>query len=169
MAKIRSLKTAEARCKELEGMVKFRDEADARRESLRKQEFEELEKDKETIEDNRSQAQIAWDQHDKVSNELAAVRGELEKAQSALQEESRKFTLQRHEVNNILLQLSTEAHRVEKAFGELGVPSLPIITEDHARYLLRYPPLLKHIMQLIGGIKSQTKKVTRKAGEATVL
>ena len=54
MVKTRSLKTTEARCKELEGMVKFRDEADARREILCKKEFEELEKDKETIEDSRS-------------------------------------------------------------------------------------------------------------------
>ena len=48
------------------------------------------------------------------------------------------------------------------------MPSLPIITEDHTRYLHRNPPLLKPITQLIGGIKSQTKKVTCKAGEATV-
>ena len=71
-------------------------------------------------------------------------------------------------MNNVLIQLSTEAHRVVKAFRELGVPSLPIISEDHTRYLHRYPPLLKHITQLISGIKSQTKKVTRKAGEAAV-
>ena len=96
------------------------------------------------------------------------MRGELEKAQAALQEESRKAMLQRQEVNNTLLQLSNEGHRVAKALGELGVPSLPIITEDHARYLHRYPPLLKHITQLINGIQSQTKKVTRKAGEAAV-
>ena len=65
MTKERSLRTTAARCKELEGMVKFRDEADAYRESLCNREFEELEKDKETIEDSRSQAQIAWDQHKK--------------------------------------------------------------------------------------------------------
>ena len=71
-------------------------------------------------------------------------------------------------MNNTLLQLSNEAHQVAKALGELGVPSLPIITEDHARYLHRYPPLLKHIAQLIGGIQSRTKKVTHKVGEAAV-
>ena len=76
--------------------------------------------------------------------------------------------LQRREVNNTLLQLSNEAHRVARALGELGVPSLLIITEDHAWYLHRYPLLLKHVVQLIGGIQSQTKKVTRKAGEAAV-
>ena len=59
MARMRSLKTAEARCKELEGMVKFRDDDDARRESIRKQEFEELQRDRKTIEDSRSHAQIA--------------------------------------------------------------------------------------------------------------
>ena len=141
MARTRSLKTTEARCKELEGMVEFRDAADARRESIHKQEVEELERDMKTIEDSRSQAQIAWDQHEQVSNELAAVRGELGKAQAALQEESRKAMLQRREVNNTLIQLSNEAHRVARALGELGVPSLPIITEDHAQYLHRYPPL----------------------------
>ena len=59
MAKTWSLKTAKDRCEELEGMVEFRDAADARRESIRKQELEELEKDRKTIEDSRSQAQIA--------------------------------------------------------------------------------------------------------------
>ena len=55
-----------------------------------------------------------------------------------------------------------------KAFKELGVPSPLIVTDDHARYIHRYPPLLKHITQLIGDLKSQTRKVTRKAGEAAV-
>ena len=56
MTKARSLKTTAAHCKEPEGMIKFRDDTDTRRESLRKKEFEELEKDKETIKDSRSQA-----------------------------------------------------------------------------------------------------------------
>ena len=103
-----------------------------------------------------------------MSSELAALRGELEKALADLQEETRKSTLHRQEINNVLIQLSTEAHRVVKAFKELGVPSLPIITADHARYIQRYPPLLKYITQLIGDIKSQTRKVTYKAGEAIV-
>ena len=59
MTKQRSLRTTAARCKDLEGMVKFKDEADARQEILRKKEFDEREKDKETIEDSRSQARIA--------------------------------------------------------------------------------------------------------------
>ena len=41
-----SLKTATDGCKELEDMVEFRDAADARRESICKQELEELEKDR---------------------------------------------------------------------------------------------------------------------------
>ena len=48
------------------------------------------------------------------------------------------------------------------------MPSLPIITEDHARYIQCYPPLLKLIAQLIGDIKSQTRKVPRKASEAAI-
>ena len=96
------------------------------------------------------------------------MHGKLEKAQAVLQEESRKAMLQRREVNNTLIQLSNEAHQVVRALGELGVPSLPVITEDYARYLHRYPLLLKHIAQLIGGIQSRTKKVTRKVGEAAV-
>ena len=60
------------------------------------------------------------------------MRGELEKAQAALQEESRKAVLQRREVNNTLIQLSNKAHQVARALGELGVPSLPVITEDYA-------------------------------------
>ena len=76
--------------------------------------------------------------------------------------------LQRRKVNSTLIQLSSEAHQVVRALGELGVPSPPVITEDYARYLHRYPPLLKHIAQLIGGIQSQMKKITLKVGEAAV-
>ena len=54
VARTWSLKTATDRCKELEGMVEFRDAADARRESIRKQELEELGKSRETIEASRS-------------------------------------------------------------------------------------------------------------------
>ena len=67
------------------------------------QELEELVKNRETIEASRSQAQIAWDLQEQVSKELAAVRGELESAQAALQEESRKAVLERCEVNNTLI------------------------------------------------------------------
>ena len=133
-------------------MVAFRDGVDARRAIVRKQELEELEKNKETIEASRSQAQIAWDQHEQVSKELAAARGELEKVQAVLQEESRKAVLERREVNNTLIQPSNEAHRVVRALEGLGVPFLPILNEDYARYLHRYPPLLKHVSQLIAGI-----------------
>ena len=103
VTRTRSQKTATDRCKELEGMVEFRDAADARRESIRKRGLEELEKDRKTIEDSQSQAQIAWDQHEQASNELATVHGELEGAHAALQEESRKAMLQRREVNNTLI------------------------------------------------------------------
>ena len=96
------------------------------------------------------------------------VRGELEKALADLQEEMRKFKQHCWEVNNVLLQLSIEAHRVVMAFKELGVPSPPILTEDYARYIQRYHPLLKHVARLIGDIRDQTRKVTRKAGEVVV-
>ena len=96
------------------------------------------------------------------------MRGELEKVQAALQEESRKAALERREVNNTLIQLSNEAHQVVRALEGLGVPSLPVLNEDYARYLHRYPPLLKHVSQLIAGIQSQMKKTIRKVGEAAV-
>ena len=48
------------------------------------------------------------------------------------------------------------------------MPSLPILNEDYARYLHRYPPLLKHVSQLIAGIQSQMKKTIRKVGEAAI-
>ena len=96
------------------------------------------------------------------------VRGELERVQAALQEESRKAALEPRGVNNALIQLSNEAHQVVRALGELGVPSLPVLTEDYARYLHRYPPLLKHVSQLIVGIQRRMKKITRKVGQAAV-
>ena len=54
MTKEQSWRTAAARCKELDGMIKFRDDADARRGTLRKKELEELKAGKETIEASRS-------------------------------------------------------------------------------------------------------------------
>ena len=74
MTKERSLRTAVSRCKELDGMIKFRDEANIRRDAPRRTELEEIKADKETIEASQSPARIAWDQHEKVSNELVAVR-----------------------------------------------------------------------------------------------
>ena len=55
-----------------------------------------------------------------------------------------------------------------KAFRELDAPSPPILLDDHARNLQRYPPLLRHIAWLMGDIKQQTRKATRKAGEVAV-
>ena len=55
-----------------------------------------------------------------------------------------------------------------KLIEQLGVPSLSVLTEEYAQYLHRYPPLLKHVAQLIGGIQSRMKKITRKVGEAVV-
>ena len=67
-----------------------------------------------------------------------------------------------------MIQVSNEAHQVVRALGELGVPSLLVLNEHYARYLHRYPPLLKHVSQLIMGIQSRMKKITRKVGEAAV-
>ena len=77
MTKERSWRGAAARCKELEGMIKFIDDVDARRDVLRQKELKELEACKETIEASRSHAHIAWNQHEKASSELVVVRGEL--------------------------------------------------------------------------------------------
>ena len=54
MTKEQSWRNAAARCKELDGMIKFRDEADACRDTLRKKELEEMKAGKETIEASRS-------------------------------------------------------------------------------------------------------------------
>ena len=78
------------------------------------------------------------------------------------------FRQHRQEVIDVLLQLSTEAHGVVKAFRELDAPSLPILIEDYTRCIQRYPPLLKHIAWLTSDIKEQTRKATRKAGKIDV-
>ena len=54
MTKERSWRNTEARCKELDGMIKFRDEADTYRDILQKKELEEMKAGKETIEASRS-------------------------------------------------------------------------------------------------------------------
>ena len=61
VTKDRSRKDAATRCKDLEDMIKFRDEAHAHRDIVCRKELKELESGKEEIEACRSQAQISWD------------------------------------------------------------------------------------------------------------
>ena len=59
VTKERSQKDVAARCKDLEDKIKFRDEADARRDIVCRKYLKELESGKEAIKTSRSQAQIA--------------------------------------------------------------------------------------------------------------
>ena len=43
----------------------------------------------------KSQAQIVWDQHEKVSDQLKAAQDELTKTKAALDKEERQFRLHR--------------------------------------------------------------------------
>ena len=88
LTKERSRRDVAARCKDQEDRMKFRDEADARRDIVRQKELKDLESGKEEIKSCRSQAQITWDQHEKMSSKLVEVRGELEKAVADLQAET---------------------------------------------------------------------------------
>ena len=73
----RSRKDVIALCKDLEEKIKFKD-------VVHREELKELAAGKETVDSCQSQARIAWDQHEKVSNELVVVRNELEKARADL-------------------------------------------------------------------------------------
>ena len=61
VTKERSRKDAATCCKELEDMIKFRDQAGARRDIVRCKELKTLESAKKAIETSRSQVQIVWD------------------------------------------------------------------------------------------------------------
>ena len=85
------------------GAVKFRDEATERMNIVRRTEAKELAENRATMQTSKSQAQIAWDRHEELSNQLKAVQGDLAKAKEAHTKEERDFRLHRRSNNELFL------------------------------------------------------------------
>ena len=77
----------ERKIRELGDAVDFWKDKDKRMAVIRKKEAKELEDGRTAIEASKSQAQIAWHQHEQVSNQLKAVQAELAGAKGALEKE----------------------------------------------------------------------------------
>ena len=158
----------ERRIRELGEANDFWKDKDARMTVLRKKEAKELADGRTAMEASKSQAQIAWHQHEQVSNQLKGVQVELAEAKGALEKEQRRFTLHRRDDNNILLQMNHGSLDIVKEFTNLGVPSPPVLMADHSTSFARYPGFLKYVASLIKGIKEQASRATRLAGEQAV-
>ena len=74
----------EEKIQDLKGAVKFRDEATERMDIVRRAEAKELAENWAAMESSKPQAQIAWDRHEEMSNQLKVVQGELAEAKEAL-------------------------------------------------------------------------------------
>jgi hypothetical protein len=120
------------------------------------------------MEASKSQAQIAWHQHEQVSNQLTGVQAELAEAKDALEKERRRFAHHRRDDHNVLLQMNHGSLDIVQEFTNLGVPSPPVLMADHSTSFARYPGFLKYVASLIKGIKEQVSRATRLAGEQAV-
>ena len=158
----------ERKIRELGDAIDFWKDKDARLTVLRKKETKELADGRAAMEASKSQAQIAWHQHEQVSNQLTGVRAELAEAKDALEKEQRRFAHHRRDDHNVLLQMNHGSLDVVQEFTNLGVPSPPVLMADHSTSFARYPGFLKYVASLIKGIKEQVSRATRLAGEQAV-
>ena len=117
----------ERKIRELGDKVDFWVDKDKRMAAIRRKEAKELEDGQKTMEASKSQAQIAWHEHEQVSNQLKTVQAELAEAKGALEKEKQRFTFHRREDSNILLQMNHGSLDIVKEFRDLGVSSPPII------------------------------------------
>ena len=76
--------------------------------------------------------QIAWDQHEQVSDQLKVAQDELAKTKAVLDKEERQFRLHRWGNNGLLLRMHTRFSKVVEALAALGVTGLPILRPTHS-------------------------------------
>ena len=89
----------------LERAVKFWDEAAERMTIVRRAETKELAESLVAVETSKSQAQIGWDRHEKLSEQLKAVQSDLVKAKEAHAREESNFRNHRWGNGEILLRM----------------------------------------------------------------
>ena len=144
--------------RELGEAITFRDEAAERMNIIRWTEARELAEGRAAMEVCKSQVQIAWDQHEKLSDQIKAVQNELAENKGALDQEKKQFKLHQRGDNELLLQ-------IVETLAALGVSGLPILRPNHSHSLSHYLAFLEHVASLICGAKGSVSKATRRAGE----
>ena len=122
----------EGKVQELEEAVAFRDEAAEHMNVVRRNEAKGLADGRAAMEACKSQAQIAWDQHEKVSDQLKVAQDELAKTKTTLDEEERRFRLHRRDNGELLLYMHTRSSKVVEALAVMGVTGLPILRPSHS-------------------------------------
>ena len=158
----------ERKIRELGDKVDFWVDKDKRMAAIRRKEAKELEDGQKAMEASKSQAQIAWDQHEQVSKQLKAVQAELAGAKDALEKEQQRFAHHRRADSNFLLEMNHGSLDIVREFTTLGVSSPPVLMADHSTSFARYPGFLKYVALLISGIRERVGSATRRAGEQAV-
>ena len=115
----------EKKIKTSEDAVKFRDETAQRMTIMRQGEAKKLAESLATVETSKSQAQIAWDRHEKTSNQLKEAQEDLAKAKEAQAKEADDFRRHRQENDKILLQMHSWVVKIVEGLATLKVKGLP--------------------------------------------
>ena len=155
----------ERRVQDLESTVKFRDEAAQRMETVRQTEAQEMAANRAAMETSKSQAQIAWDQHEGLAKQLKEVLDELARAKEAYAKEERDFCHYRRSNNELLLTMHSWSLMIMEALAELKMKDLLVFAPDHSYSLRHYPSFLKLVASLIRGVKGSVSKATDQAGK----
>ena len=107
------------------------------------------------METSKSQAQIAWDRHEELSNQLKAVQGDLAKAKEAHAKEERDFCNHRRSNDELLLKMHAESSKIVEALAALKMKGLPALSRDHSYSLRCYPSFRELVASLVGSIKGE--------------
>ena len=122
----------EKKIKTLEDAVKFRDEAAKRMAIVRQGETKKLAESLVTAKTSKSQAQIAWEQHGKLSDQLTRVQADLAKAKEAHAKEVDDFRRYRRGNDEILLQMHSWALKIMEGLAALKVKGLPTLPTERS-------------------------------------
>ena len=95
----------EEKIQDLNGAVKFQDEAIERMNIVRRAEAKELAENQAAMETSKSRAQIAWDWHEELSKQLKTVQDDLAKAKEAHAKEERDFRHYLRSNDELLLKM----------------------------------------------------------------
>ena len=123
--------------------MKFRDEAAKRTTIVRREEGKKLAENLATAETSRSQAQIAWDHHEKLSDQLKEVQGDLAKAKEAHAKEANDFRRHRRGNDEVLLQMHSWVLKIIERLAALKVKGLPALPTERSYSLRCYPSFLE--------------------------
>ena len=144
--------------------MKFRDEAAECMTIVCGAETKELAESLAAAETSMSQAPIAWDRHEKLSEQLKAVQSDLAKAKEAHAREESNFRNHRRGNDEILLQMHSWSSKIVDALSALKVKGLPALPKEHSYSLRCYPSFLELVASRFSGLKGSVSRSTLQEG-----